>query len=90
MAHLVNLPTRPRSVSGAGCSTTFAIAYVLVLGSTNLCRAAVVTQHAAWDVDVAAMLKDVVINSTLLQLQRIRPIAKEPAEESQRVVGALQ
>jgi hypothetical protein len=56
----------------------------LVVGSTKVCRVALQTQNAERDVDVAAMLKHIVINIIWAQLQRIRAIANGRPEKRQR------
>jgi hypothetical protein len=60
----------------------------LVIGSTRVCGVALASQSAERDIDVAAMLKDVVISITLIQLQRIRAIANEPAKKPLRIARA--
>jgi hypothetical protein len=56
----------------------------LVVGSTTVCRAALETQHAERDVDIAAMLKYVVIDIIRAQLERLRGVITGTAKKRQR------
>jgi hypothetical protein len=56
----------------------------LVVGTTTVCRAALETQHAERDVDIAAMLKHVVIDNIRAQIERIRGVTTGTAKKRQR------
>lgn len=62
----------------------------LIVGSTKVCGVALIMQHAERDIDVAAMLRDVVIDITRIQLQRIRAITNGTSEKPKRIARAVQ
>jgi hypothetical protein len=61
----------------------------LAVGSTAACRVALETQHAERDVDIAAMLKHVVIDIIRAQLERIRGFTTGTAKRRQRDARAV-
>ena len=91
---------RPRKAGALGkppkalrvpCSVLNDVRYrlSLVVGSTTVCRAALETQHAERDVDIAAMLKHVVIDIIRAQLERIRGVTTGTAKKRQRNARAV-